>query len=153
MCSGTGATTADRIKLVAAGSTCAGSAVSGGGAYTLLTSGTTISVTLGKDLCVVVGWLLVGCAIVGLLVRLVWFESLLVWLVLLSLCCYCYRCGSSLDSCGSSFDWCGWCCYRCVSCVGVSIVAIVWVTVAHLVVVGVSIVVIGVSVRCTSEEY
>jgi hypothetical protein len=57
MCSGTGATTADRIKLVAAGSTCAGSAVSGGGAYTLLTSGTTISVTLGKDVCVVVGWL------------------------------------------------------------------------------------------------
>jgi hypothetical protein len=127
MCSGTGATTADRIKLVAAGSTCAGSAVSGGGAYTLLTSGTTISVALGKGLCVGGRWL------VG-------------WLVVLSLGCW-------FDWCGSSLDWCGWCCYRCVSCVGVSIVAIVWVTVAHLVVGGVSIVVINVSVRCTSEEY
>jgi hypothetical protein len=44
--SGTGASTADRIKFVASGSNCAASPVSGGGAYTLLTSGTTTSVTL-----------------------------------------------------------------------------------------------------------
>ena len=43
----TGATTSDRIKFVAAGSACSAGAVSGGGAYTLLTSGSTASVTLG----------------------------------------------------------------------------------------------------------
>ena len=136
MCSGTGATTADRIKLVAAGSTCAGSAVSGGGAYTLLTSGTTISVTLGKGLCVggwLVGWLVcyrwvvgsigvvrVSIGVVGVVIvvlflllwiesRLVWFEFRLVWLVLLSLCfvCWCfYRCNCVGYCCPFGGGWC-----------------------------------------------
>ena len=43
---GTGATTADRIKMVASGAACSATAVSGGGAYTLQSSGSTAIVTL-----------------------------------------------------------------------------------------------------------